>query len=252
MHSTLFDFHSHVLPKMDDGSADLVTSRAMLEALARQGIGGVYCTPHFLPMYESPADFINRRKQAHEALKAYLSSCGVPSLPEIRLGAEIRVIRGISESDLDGLEYEGTQAVLLELPREALSRQIVNEICNLCAAKGYIPIIAHLDRYKWFSHEDVDALSEIPDVVFQLNTEALSRHSRRKEIMRLLQSGRRIIFASDCHNTVDRSPDFHLLTGNGGRSPISEKERTIFLEAHNESQSFIFGNRAQNDTGLFF
>ena len=252
MQSTLFDFHSHVLPKMDDGAADLDTSRAMLEALASQGVGCVYCTPHFLPMHETPADFICRRRRAHEALKAYLSSRGAASLPEIRLGAEIRVIRGISESDLSGLEYEGTQAVLLELPRETLSRQIVKEICNLCLTKGYIPIIAHLDRYKWFSHGDVDALSEIPDVVFQLNTEALSHRFQKKDVVRLVQSGHRIIFASDCHNTIDRSPDFHFLTGKGGHSHVSEKERTILLEAHNESQNFIFGNENQNDTGLFF
>ena len=45
----MIDFHSHVLPGMDDGSASLEESIAMLRMEAEQGITQVVATPHFYP-----------------------------------------------------------------------------------------------------------------------------------------------------------------------------------------------------------
>ena len=42
----LIDFHTHVLPDMDDGARDASESVKILEALAAQGVGIVYATPH--------------------------------------------------------------------------------------------------------------------------------------------------------------------------------------------------------------
>ena len=252
MESVLFDFHSHILPKMDDGSTDFRASLEMLRALSKQGVTDVFCTPHFLPMHESTADFICRRKNSYEALRAYIKSLGEQNLPNIKLGAEIRVTRNISEADLGGLEYEGISALLLELPRETLSRQIVKQICNLCVTKRYIPIIAHLDRYKWFKPKDIHILSDIPDVVFQFNTDALSHFFTKRAILKLARDGHYILFGSDCHNTTDRAANFNLLTGEGGRSVLSAKERSLLLKVHKETQLFVFCGREQKNSGLFF
>ena len=43
----LFDFHSHILPGIDDGSPDLETSLKMLELSYAQGVTDVVATPHF-------------------------------------------------------------------------------------------------------------------------------------------------------------------------------------------------------------
>ncbi len=249
---TLFDFHSHILPKMDDGSRDADMSIKMLSSLSSQGIGGVFCTPHFLPMNESTSEFIRRRTAAYNALCAYIKSSGISNLPAIRVGCEIRVCRGISERDLSGLEYEGTQALLLELPREELTAQIVKEIYSLCRSKRYIPVIAHLDRYKWFKKRDIEALSEIPDVVFQFNAEALSEHKGRGTALKLAKNGHRVLFGSDSHNISDRSPNFYLLTGEGGRARLSKKERDLLLECHRESEDFVFGSKEQASSEILF
>ena len=42
------DFHSHILPGVDDGSRSVEESLEMLRAEARQGIGTVVATPPFL------------------------------------------------------------------------------------------------------------------------------------------------------------------------------------------------------------
>ncbi len=251
MKKSVFDFHSHVLPKMDDGSENLAMSCEMLSQLASQGVECVFCTPHYLSMHESVADFIARREQSYKALTSHIEKQGF-ELPKVMLGAEIRVCRGISESELSGLEYEDTSALLLELPREELSRQVVKEIYNLCTRKRNIPIIAHIDRYEWFGKKDIEALTQIHDVVFQFNVEALQRRSVRKTMLKLAKDGHMILFGSDCHNMSERKPLFYLLTGKGGKSSLSSKEQNLLLEAHMRTESFIFEGREQTTQGLFF
>ncbi len=252
MNDSLFDFHSHILPRMDDGAQSIEISFDMLSMLSIQGVDTVFATPHFLPMHESPADFIKRRKKAFDTLKEHIETKGAVNLPQIKLGAEIQICRGISEQDLSGLEYEGTEAFLLELPRESLSRQIVKEIYNLCRSRRFIPVIAHIDRYEWFKKSDIAALAEIEDVVFGFNTDALSHRSSRKTVIKMAKQGARILFGSDTHNTDQRPPTFNYLTGDGGKCPLSSKEQELLLDCHIKTTSFIFREKEQERSGLFF
>ena len=64
----LIDFHTHVLPDMDDGARDASESVKILEALAAQGVGIVYATPHFYADMESVSDFAQRREKAYREL----------------------------------------------------------------------------------------------------------------------------------------------------------------------------------------
>ena len=52
------DFHSHILPGMDDGSADVAQSLEMLTLQKRQQIGRVVATPHFYPRHDDPEKFL--------------------------------------------------------------------------------------------------------------------------------------------------------------------------------------------------
>ncbi len=252
MSHSLVDFHSHILPKMDDGAEDIARSCEMLRLLASQGVDTVFCTSHFLLMHESPSDYLTRRQRSYDALCSYIKEQALTDLPKIKLGAEIRVSRGISEVSLSGLEYEGTDAMLLELPREELSRTIVKQIYNLCRSNRYIPVIAHIDRYEWFKPSDIDTLSEIPDVIFQFSLHAISDRRIRKTMLKMAKQGQRLLFGTDTHNTDDRAPNFSLLTGLGGRSPLSAKERDILLSSHMEATEFIFNGRDQSNAHLFF
>ena len=57
----MIDFHSHVLPGMDDGAKDTDESLALLRLTKEQGIDGIVATPHFYPDRENPEDFLLRR-----------------------------------------------------------------------------------------------------------------------------------------------------------------------------------------------
>ena len=63
------DFHSHVLPGIDDGSTDVAESIALLRMEAEQGIRHVVATPHFYPRHDSPERFLNRRARSETELR---------------------------------------------------------------------------------------------------------------------------------------------------------------------------------------
>ncbi len=44
----MIDWHSHILPGIDDGSPDMEQSLAMAAALSAAGFTTVYCTPHLM------------------------------------------------------------------------------------------------------------------------------------------------------------------------------------------------------------
>ncbi|MBQ8395535.1 MAG: capsular polysaccharide biosynthesis protein, partial [Oscillospiraceae bacterium] len=67
--SKIIDFHTHVLPKIDDGSSSLKESIGMLRLEAEQGIETVVATPHFYANHDSPEAFLERRKMAQERLE---------------------------------------------------------------------------------------------------------------------------------------------------------------------------------------
>ena len=75
------DFHSHVLPEMDDGSASVDMSIAMLQMQAEQGITHVIATPHFYPSRDDPERFLDRRNRAEEKLRREMAKHS--DLPEI-------------------------------------------------------------------------------------------------------------------------------------------------------------------------
>ncbi|MGN0395823.1 MAG: CpsB/CapC family capsule biosynthesis tyrosine phosphatase, partial [Coprococcus sp.] len=43
----IIDFHSHILPGIDDGSRNVETSIKMLDRCADNGVGLMVATPHF-------------------------------------------------------------------------------------------------------------------------------------------------------------------------------------------------------------
>ena len=82
----MIDWHTHILPEMDDGSQDVAESISMINMLVSQGINTVIATPHFYANDETVDSFLERRKKALELLMAELPE----GPPEIKLGAEVR------------------------------------------------------------------------------------------------------------------------------------------------------------------
>lgn len=200
------DIHTHCLPEMDDGAKDLETSLRMLRLLRRQGVVKVALTSHYYPHKESLDSFLQRREAAWRLLQPHT---GTGEFPELMLGAEIYVTRGLSEQNLRPLCIGKTDLLLLELPRQAYKAWILEELRNLTYALDIIPVLAHLERYRsWYASKDFAELLSFDEFVLQCNVGALLDRKDRAFLYKLAAKGYPFVIGSDTHNLTTRSPDF--------------------------------------------
>lgn len=202
----LIDFHSHVLPGIDDGSRCLEESVTMLRMLSRQGVRRVVATPHFYPNQDAPDRFLARRAKAEAQLREEMEK--YPDLPELSIGAEVYYYSGISSSDqLEKLTIDGGNCLLLEMPTSPWTERMYEEIEAIRDRQGLTPIIAHVDRYisPLRTCGIPGRLAEMP-VLVQANAGFFLRRSTGAMAMRMLKKGQIHLLGSDCHNPVSRPP----------------------------------------------
>ena len=199
----MIDLHSHILPGMDDGSADVEESLWLLNTLAEQGVTLVAATPHFYANQEYPEPFLRRRERS----MAQISACVTATHPVIRLGAEVHYFEGISQAEgVERLCIEGTSLFLLEMPYGGWSRRMVDEILELSRRSGITVVLAHVDRYLRHQPESVWEQLRGNGVLLQANAEPFTRRLGSGRVLRLLRDGKVHFLGSDCHNSHDRAP----------------------------------------------
>lgn len=201
------DFHSHILPGMDDGSRSVEESLGMLRMEARQGIQRIVATPHFYPHQNSPAEFLERRAESARMLQEALAQ--EPPLPQIFLGAEVYFFQGISDCEqLRELTIEKNSYILIEMPMPPWSDRMYRELQDIHYKQGLNPIVAHVDRYiRPFKTYDIPSrLAELP-VLVQANASFFRDRFTRSMAMRMLRQGKIHLLGSDCHNLTTRVPN---------------------------------------------
>lgn len=226
------DYHSHILPEMDDGSESVEESLAMLEALSEQGIERSVATPHFYAHREKSVEsFLKRRIESFEKITEKISDKNLP-VKKIHLGAEVLIESNISECEgIERLAIEGTRLILLEFPYSGFLNSFPREICNIAYDFKLKPVIAHLHRYiGFYEKSDIEEILNL-DAVFQINNEAFQNRSERNFVKKLIKDGYPVIFGSDCHNMTLRKPNFEILLKKSRKLKyIIEKSNTVFDE----------------------
>lgn len=201
--AAMVDFHSHVLPQMDDGSRSLEESISLLRMLADQGVDLVAATPHFYADREPPERFLARRTEASEKLRSGMA----PDLPNVRLGAEVAYFPGVSRiRELPSLLLEGTRLLLLEMPVGHWGQYVVREVLELSCSGAWTVVLAHIERY--FSMQKADIWESLLENGVQMQVNASFFLSRRTcgKALRMLRNGRIHWIGSDCHNLTARPP----------------------------------------------
>ncbi len=203
------DFHSHILPGMDDGARNPEISKQMVEMLVSQGVDVIFATSHFRKHKDRVEEFCEKRSFSFSLLNEYLDE-GV--LLRIRFGAEVAVERGLCEvEDLAALAYENTNCILLELPYRPYSSWITEEITNISYEHGLIPIIAHVDRYAdIYSDNDYKEIFSIDRAIFQINNEGFLHKNSKALIKSMIAEDLPFVLGSDSHNMSDRMPNFDI------------------------------------------
>jgi protein-tyrosine phosphatase len=199
----VIDWHSHILPAMDDGSRDTAESISLLNMQVSQGISTVIATPHFYANDETVASFLERRKQALELLKSELPE----GAPEIRLGAEVKYYQGISRmEDLKELRIEGSKLLLLEMPMSHWTEYMVRELIELSGKSSIKIVLAHVERYFHLQKQAVwDRLFE-NGILAQVNASFFHSFATKRKAIALLQEGSIQLIGSDCHGVTSRPP----------------------------------------------
>ena len=200
---TFTDWHSHILPNVDDGSRDVAESLRLLEMLAEQGVGKVIATPHFIADNESVSAFIKRRNDSYNRLKEVANK----GMPEIVLGAEVAYYSGISRlSNLKELCIDRTGLLLLEMPFSVWREYTLKEVVEIATAKNIVVILAHIERYlKFQPYKTLEQLMEI-GVLMQVNASYFAELRTRRKALSLLKKGGIQFLGSDCHNLTSRAP----------------------------------------------
>lgn len=201
------DFHSHILPGVDDGSRSVNESLKMLSLEAAQGIRRVIATPHFYANHDTPERFLKRREAAWSHLREAVE--GFSGLPEIVLGAEVYYFPGMSESDvLRALTIGGSSFLLLEMPHGPWSQSMYREMEAIYVRQGITPVIAHVDRYiSPFRTQGIpQRLAELP-VLVQANADFFLNRYTAGMALRMLRRENIHLLGSDCHDLTSRKPN---------------------------------------------
>ncbi len=205
--SNIVDFHTHILPRMDDGSNSSECSLAMLRAEYEQGIRRVVLTPHFYADHDSPKRFLERRDASEKRLLEVAD--GVTDLPKIYVGAEVHYFDGMSDSEhIRDLAIRGTDHVLVEMPMSRWSDRMLRELEDIYQKCKLTPIIAHVDRYvtPLGVKGPFERLADLP-VKVQVNSSFFLNVFSRKNALKLLADKKIHLLGSDCHNMGNRAPD---------------------------------------------
>lgn len=218
----VIDFHSHILPAIDDGSKDLNTSVNMVRQCEEQGVECIMATPHFYAVHDKMERFLKRRDRAYEKLMEELSD----GAPEIYLGGEVAFFRGISRAEhLEELTMGNSDLILLEMPFAPWSSSDIAEVERLVNHSGFRYILAHLERYLAISENkrEIERLLELP-VVVQVNAGSLLEWKTRGRTLRLLKKSESCVLGSDCHGIHHRTPNLEE-----GRKMVEKKLGKDFL-----------------------
>lgn len=201
-----FDIHSHILPGVDDGATDMQNSVELLKTAKDNGISAIVATPHFYPTEYSLNEFLSTGKNAFELLNEEIKGL---DLPKVYFGSEVLYFRGLGDADsLHVLTLNNSKYILIELTGKDINKYLFEDLIRL-KNQGYIPIIAHIERYtnsKGF--RKLFKFVKTNNIMVQINTISLSSAKNLRFLKKVLRSEIFCVVASDTHSLESRPPLF--------------------------------------------
>lgn len=156
------DWHSHILPGVDDGVQSLDESLQILAEYARLGVKEVWLTPHI--MEDIPNTTEKLRERFAELKAAYQGSVTLHLASENMLDSLFE--ERLEKDDLLPIGKDGRH-LLVETSYFNPPMGLQNILLRI-KAKGYYPILAHPERYMYMSMNEYQQLKSM-NIQFQLN-----------------------------------------------------------------------------------
>lgn len=190
------DFHAHILPGADHGSASVKESLTQLLLLGQAGIDAVVATPHFYPHHTTLQTFLERRDRAATALAKVLPA----DAPTVYLGAEVTLCEGLHRMQgLEKLAIQGTDCILIEMPMHEWNHSLLETLEAIRYECGLHPVLAHLNRY---IPEQVKTMTAYGYDV-QLNADGIAAFAHKPTRL-CLREATVVALGTDLHETDER------------------------------------------------
>ncbi len=201
----MIDFHTHILPGIDDGAKDIDESIKLLDSLKSQGVDTVVFTPHYYGINKGVKQFLEKRNAAYERLeKAYAGEI------KFLLGSECNLSTCANNdfTSLAPLALENTRYILIEM---AFSKDWDNtmwqRIDKLLGETNLVPVIAHIELYPAVQKNPDYAHSLIDrGCLLQMNCQSVLGSTQKDLAWALLSHGQIHCLGSDTHNLSSRPP----------------------------------------------
>ncbi len=223
----VIDFHTHVLPEMDDGSDSVETSIGMLRKLRDSGVDLAVATSHYYRWDEDIDSFLERRSEAIGKLRPHMDASCSGIVP----AAEVAFYFGIEEDPkLGGLCVGDTKALLVEMPFAPWGTYEMNALSSLCFGRGFAVILAHYERFEEYQKNNriYEEILRLPLTV-QINAHSLLTGRGAKKWLRMFEEGRAHLIGSDCHNLTTRPPNLaearQILRQKAGEEAVRKTDR---------------------------
>lgn len=205
------DIHHHILYGMDDGASSPQMMQAMLRKAAEDNINRIVATPHVTPG-------VRRfdREQYVRALEDARSFCKNEGLGiELYEGAEILYSANTCEFLAEGRvpTMAGTDHVLVEFSPDVRYDYLREALDNLLRY-GFVPIIAHVERYACLTHHPsrAEKLKDEFDVYYQVNCSTILTNKgmgNQKFVEKLLDWDLVDALGTDAHSPKVRCVHMH-------------------------------------------
>lgn len=226
------DFHSHILPGIDDGSKSLEESLQLIKMYKEQGITDIILTPHFYPSDETLEGFLNKLNSAFSEFSNNLKN---KALPKVYKGCEVLYFSGLGRSDsLKRLCLNGSRYILLELFNTVIGECFFEDIRYMTEQNGIIPLIAHIERYASFkNYKELLLFCETEGIPVQINAESFLNFSQRRIISKILKYDLKCVISTDTHSI-------------GARPPVYKQAMEVIVSKFGEETKNRFLNNAKS------
>jgi protein-tyrosine phosphatase len=198
----MIDIHCHILPEVDDGSQSLEHSLIMLQKQKNDGVTAIILTPHVQSRVQTVA--LEEHQEKFKHLKEKTKQRGIDI--DLYLGAEV-YYRSHLDPDYQTMSMNGSKYVLLEFA-PAIPTPIEEVVYDL-TRRGWIPIIAHVERYEYLSMDDYLGIKRSGGML-QMNALAAMNQDpkvRKGIVPKLLKNELIDFIATDSHNITTRVPN---------------------------------------------
>lgn len=221
----MVDFHTHILPGIDDGSRQTEESLELLRLERASGVDTVVLTPHFYASQNSPEGFLERRTRAWDRLCQQLE----PGMPQLKLGAEVQYFEGIGNvEELSSLCIEGTNLLLLEMPFCQWDDRMLRTVMDLHSYGGVRIVLAHIERYR--KEQPKELWKELRDfgILAQVNASFFDGFFQGRTARAMMKDRQFQLIGTDCHNLHSRKPNWDLVPEDAKAYAAKNARRLLF------------------------